>query len=174
MSAFDFARRHLIPFGGGVPLLGSVIHAPQALYHLGAAQYDAMTGDTRGYQNHSTSALMHGVEAIPFAGTAASIAETIYNHTGERQGPREPMIMPDGCDSDNSPRDAHGALRDWMFGLPRESVCTPQPAPPSATHRGGERGAGVGTALGTILGQPLQGGRLGARIGEWWGRRHER
>lgn len=185
MGLADFALRHLVPFGGGVPLLGTIINAPQALYHGGAAAYDYMTGDTAGAQDQATSALESTVKAIPYAGTAASVGEFLYNQT-EGQKIQEPIYQdPKTGQYQNLTggyqRDAHGALRDWMFGLPPTEVMpgAQQPAPPTAAHRDGEIGAGIGTAAGAMLGAvagPLgmagmgaAGGYLGSKIGEWIG-----
>ena len=67
-------------FPGSVPILGTLIHGPQALYNAGAAAIDLGFGDPHAARDHATDAGIHAVESIPFLGSLVSAVQLIGDH----------------------------------------------------------------------------------------------
>jgi len=138
----------LLPMLDGVPGLGTALNGIQGAYHLGAAGYDALTGDRDGAVAQGAQALTNvvgmteGGEVIgavdKVLGTAGALLK--FNGVG-------------GKDSKDIPQSTGDLAADAAV-YEANHVLGPSGATATGNRRG-EIGAGISTALGASLLGPL-------------------
>ena len=95
------------------PFVGTIVNGAQAAYHLGAAGLDHFVfDDDENAQDHLTHAMVDGVSAIPYVGTALGVTEMSYDLTEGNKIPED--ILWGGDDEGNE--SFREEIREWIFG----------------------------------------------------------
>lgn len=132
---------------GSVPVLGTLIHGPQAIYNAGAAGIDYLFDDPNAARSHATDAGIEAVKSVPFLGTAASIADFFWEGTRrpESRTPTSYEAVTGNFDTTTYPS-SHDLIADWLFGPEIENYSRSEPIEDEETvlDQIRERGTGVG------------------------------